>query len=249
MILQRVGKGLKNHDWGTVVLEVLIVVVGIFIGLQVDDWNEARRNRAVEQEYLERLWTELKLNETLLERFVSIHYDRADHILEVTRYILSEAPDPEWHARIAAKRLGGGVLPALQLNFAAYDELIATGRFAIIRNQDLRMALQANTAQKDRNESQLVYFRNSSIGDEGRHANLPRFLDIVVDEEGGSLQRIRDFDRVRGNQDFALKLFEDWSRQRKFGNYRTTELNSTKAALAILACELKRSECENNGPK
>ena len=70
MILQRVGEALKNRDWGLVVLEVLIVVVGIFMGLQVDDWNEARKDRAVEKEYLQRLWTELQLNESILERYI-----------------------------------------------------------------------------------------------------------------------------------------------------------------------------------
>lgn len=43
MILQRIAASLKKRDWGTVVLEVLIVVVGIFLGLQVDDWNQARK--------------------------------------------------------------------------------------------------------------------------------------------------------------------------------------------------------------
>ena len=42
MILQRITASLKKRDWETVVLEILIVVVGIFIGLQVDDWNRSR---------------------------------------------------------------------------------------------------------------------------------------------------------------------------------------------------------------
>lgn len=249
MIIQQVGNALKNRDWGLVVLEVLIVVVGIFMGLQVDDWNEARKDRAVEQEYLQRLWTELQFNEASLERYIDIHYGFADHILDVTRYILSAVPDAEWHARLAAKRLGGGVLPAPQLSFAAYDELIASGRLAIIRNQSLRTALQANAAQKDRNESQLAYFRDSNIGNEGRFADLPRYFDIFVDEESGSLDRIRNFDHLLGNKDFAVKLFRDWDTQRKFGNYRKNELETTKAALAMIACELNFPECEKNNLK
>ena len=246
MILHRVGNALKSRDWGVVVLEVLIVVVGIFMGLQVDDWNETRKDRAVEQDYLQRLWTELQLNETILERYIEIHYGFADHIVDVTRYILSAKPDPEWHARLAASRLGGGVLPAPQLSFAAYDELIATGRLAIIRNQELRAALQANAAQKDRNQSQLEYFRDSNIGNESMFADLPRYFDVVVDEESGSLQRIRNFDRLLGNKDFAVKLFFYWDTQRKFGNYRANELETTKAALAIIACELGFPECNKN---
>ena len=42
MILNRLAKGIKNQDWFVVVLEIFIVVIGIYIGLQVDDWNKAR---------------------------------------------------------------------------------------------------------------------------------------------------------------------------------------------------------------
>ncbi len=55
MILRRMANGIRQQDWFTVVLEVLIVVVGIFIGLQVDDWNEARKEQALARDYLARL--------------------------------------------------------------------------------------------------------------------------------------------------------------------------------------------------
>ena len=46
-------------------LELLIVVLGIFIGLQVDGWNESRVDRADERLYLARL--SLDLEETLAD--------------------------------------------------------------------------------------------------------------------------------------------------------------------------------------
>ena len=42
MILRKLAASLRAQDWFTVVLEILIVVVGIFIGLQVDEWNKGR---------------------------------------------------------------------------------------------------------------------------------------------------------------------------------------------------------------
>lgn len=52
MILRRLADAITEQNWFTVVLEVLIVVVGIFTGLQVDDWNEVRKDRAEAQVYL-----------------------------------------------------------------------------------------------------------------------------------------------------------------------------------------------------
>ena len=55
MILKRIAEGIKNQDWFVVMIEVLIVVVGIFIGLQVDDWNDERKDRILEKDFLQRL--------------------------------------------------------------------------------------------------------------------------------------------------------------------------------------------------
>ena len=33
---------MKKHHWGGVLIELVIVIVGVFIGLQVNNWNQAR---------------------------------------------------------------------------------------------------------------------------------------------------------------------------------------------------------------
>ncbi len=62
MILRRIADGIKNQDWFVVLIEIFIVVVGIYIGLQVDDWNRERENKVVTQTYYARLIDDL-LNE------------------------------------------------------------------------------------------------------------------------------------------------------------------------------------------
>ncbi|RCL88719.1 hypothetical protein [Hyphomonas sp.] len=42
MILRRLTTALRKQDWVTVVIETLIVVFGVFIGLQVNNWNDAQ---------------------------------------------------------------------------------------------------------------------------------------------------------------------------------------------------------------
>jgi hypothetical protein len=59
MIIQRVAAAVKRHDWSLFLLEVLVVVVGLFIGLQVDDWNESRKDQRREQLYLALIYGEL----------------------------------------------------------------------------------------------------------------------------------------------------------------------------------------------
>ena len=49
MILRRLATAFRKQDWFTVAVETLIVVFGVFIGLQVNNWNEARQDYAVER--------------------------------------------------------------------------------------------------------------------------------------------------------------------------------------------------------
>jgi len=45
MILRNLADAIREQNWFTVILEILIVVAGIFIGLQVDGWNEGRKKQ------------------------------------------------------------------------------------------------------------------------------------------------------------------------------------------------------------
>ena len=42
MILRRVIEHMKHQHWMGVFIELVIVVLGVFIGMQVSNWNEAR---------------------------------------------------------------------------------------------------------------------------------------------------------------------------------------------------------------
>ena len=72
MILQRISEHIKSQNWFAVTVEFVIVVLGVFMGLQVQDWNDARKERIEESELLVRLYEETQAllavqNEELLE--------------------------------------------------------------------------------------------------------------------------------------------------------------------------------------
>ncbi|MCH2457688.1 MAG: hypothetical protein MK186_06525, partial [Henriciella sp.] len=55
MILRRLAMSIRKQDWFTVLIETLIVVLGVFLGIQVANWNDARIERSMERQYLVRL--------------------------------------------------------------------------------------------------------------------------------------------------------------------------------------------------
>ncbi|TJY65038.1 hypothetical protein E4T66_02110 [Sinimarinibacterium sp. CAU 1509] len=65
MILRRIVEHVKNQHWTAIVIDFVIVVVGVFIGLQAQDWAVERGRQKNEHEYLDRLHSEVeKLIET-----------------------------------------------------------------------------------------------------------------------------------------------------------------------------------------
>jgi len=73
MILRRLSDNLRGQNWIAITIEFFIVVIGVFIGTQVSNWNQARLEKQATQRMLEQLQPELR---SQLEFFdgVKIYY-------------------------------------------------------------------------------------------------------------------------------------------------------------------------------
>ena len=68
MILRRVIAHVKAQNWLAVAIDFVIVVLGVFIGIQVSNWNADRQNAQLSQNYLERLENDVELELALWEK-------------------------------------------------------------------------------------------------------------------------------------------------------------------------------------
>lgn len=60
MIFRRFIEHFRNQEWSAILIEFLIVVLGVFLGIQVDNWNTARVARANELTFLEAVSDDLR---------------------------------------------------------------------------------------------------------------------------------------------------------------------------------------------
>ena len=60
MILRRVIEHFRKQEWTAIAIDFLIVVVGVFVGLQVNNWNELRVDRLRADNYMARGYKENK---------------------------------------------------------------------------------------------------------------------------------------------------------------------------------------------
>ncbi len=141
MILRRLGEAIAEQNWFVVIIEILVVVVGIFIGLQVDGWNAARKDRGDEQDFLERLHTDVLLAEELSSRVRSRRLDRLKLIIDASDVLFSRVDrstlTEEECITIGSANFFNISAPGLP----SLDELVGTGRLGIIQDADLRSAL------------------------------------------------------------------------------------------------------------
>lgn len=66
--------------------EILLVVIGILIALQVNNWNEQRKQRATELHYLSNLKNDLNLNIAEIEKYIETRNSRTASAKIVLEY-------------------------------------------------------------------------------------------------------------------------------------------------------------------
>ena len=71
MILRRLSQSLKDQNWTAIVIEFVLLVVGVFLGIQVANWNAARVDRMEYKAALGRLGSEIDTNLASIEAFDS----------------------------------------------------------------------------------------------------------------------------------------------------------------------------------
>ena len=60
MFLRRIVEALRTQTWTAIAIELVIVVLGVFIGTQVSNWNQSRLEKAETERLLVQLSPELK---------------------------------------------------------------------------------------------------------------------------------------------------------------------------------------------
>lgn len=140
MLLRRIIEHVKAQNWFAVGLDLVIVVVGVFIGLQAQQWNEARKDAVQHEKLLQHLGEEFRNLEPVAAELVAFLHTSRKSTADVIDALRREQPPADEAAfRFALARANW------VMNFpdiaTSYEELVATGRLSDVRNAELRRAL------------------------------------------------------------------------------------------------------------
>lgn len=169
MLLRRVMQHVKQQDWFAVGVDFFIVVVGVFIGIQVSNWNEVRELDKRESQYLVQLAAD---TETMLDQAAllgaRLEAAIADVIVSLNA-LQSCTLGSDARASFDQVLINHQGMPRLFVVRATYDEMVAGGALARIHDEELKDAVTGVFAAADRIQNTLGYFS----------ADLGRASDII----------------------------------------------------------------------
>jgi hypothetical protein len=142
MILRRVIGHLRQQEWTAIAIDFVIVVVGVFIGIQVSNWNESRVLRERERTHLEQLLIDLESDRATGERGVAAA-TRIDDAAAAVLAALEGAPQAAAISDADLMRflLEAGYAYLPQGNPTTYNEMISTGALGLLQSVELKRAL------------------------------------------------------------------------------------------------------------
>ncbi len=184
MILRRITEHVKAQNWFAIFLDFIIVVVGVFIGIQVSNWNAARGDRAKEAAYLTQLIDDMTADLAQIDRVANVASTR----MAVIALVLDQAdltpPPATFHFQDCAFEPCSGLLtfepkapfssdhPAAANDALSdlrlynpvrhtYDALISSGDIGLLRNGVVRRNLQAyyaNAREVEKSEQGILSY-------------------------------------------------------------------------------------------
>jgi uncharacterized protein DUF6090 len=199
-MIRRIFQNIRRQDWTAVVIELVVVILGVFIGVQVANWNGDLETDRKAVLFTSRLKADLREEAWGYE--VQVGYYE-----QVLRNAIAAEDSLAGRTQLADEALLVAAYRATQYNAyirrrATYDELTSTGEIGLIRDTALReLAMRTYTA--DVFNEIIVNGRSSEFRAVFRKA-IPRDVQTKLNERcGDHIVPIGDYAGINQVLDYA----------------------------------------------
>jgi hypothetical protein len=166
MVLRRIADHLKQQQWTAVLIELVILILGVFLGFQVSDWANERADRAAETRHLEEIAEDLRADTAVFDQIRASAGKRIsgiDYILGQTRGVTRPSRLVTPNGDAYDMPAGPPVAPADRTmllgrvnlmrsttgNRTGFEALLGAGGMQKIRDRQISRQLQVYYAQFD----------------------------------------------------------------------------------------------------
>ena len=200
---------IRKQDWFTVVIEIFIIVIGIYIALQVDNWNQSRLRQA-----------NIELQLSLIEEDARFMYENTEKIIEVYdqrtsafQFVigildgnsLTKANQEKFNQTLISsyKRM------ELDLDFPGLEQLTASGELKLIKDEHVRLALIDFINSRRSQDLILSHIRETlnMLTKDIFQALTHDIVDLKTEESKGAIFKIRyNLEELRKNALFRKSI-------------------------------------------
>ncbi len=119
--------------------EIILVVIGILIALSINNWNEDRKYKHQETEYLKRLLSENQQDVTTFSKNIQSIEKGNESIVKLSEALKDESVDDSDLIRVANDYFKyGSIYPVFTSSTSTFEDLSSTGNLQVITNVNLR---------------------------------------------------------------------------------------------------------------
>lgn len=136
MILRRIREHVTHHNWFAVMIDFIIVVLGVFVGIQASNWNQARLDRAQGREYRAMLVDDLQSNlQNLALRKRYYTWVRSEALKTLATL---DRPESALDSQFLVDAYQATQIVPWSLKRNTYDQIIAGGKIEELGDAGLR---------------------------------------------------------------------------------------------------------------
>lgn len=239
---------MKRTGWsGAAALakELLVVFIGLFAALQVDDWRDRREQAKTETIYLHRLSEDLHAYVESLELVIpnlERHRRAVQHVSDslAAGHILDGDA-----ALFEAGVIYVAHLPSIKTPSTAYQEMVASGAFARLRSAELQKAVAELYATQAVVEANFSWWRQQPIQLENAfqpyveyYSVGPRVKSTDLHAEADEARARYDFDELRARPEIRNGFYWAADTHGDWVEWSTALLELARAADAAVTKEL-----------
>jgi hypothetical protein len=136
MIARRVLQHFPHQRWVAIAIDLVIVVVGVFIGMQVSNWNQQRLSDQQAEVFTAHLKADLREEDWRYRFLIAYNEEVLANANRAVDALEGTAPSTDEALLVSAYR-ATQYKQGLRRR-STYDELISTGTIGLIRDQRLR---------------------------------------------------------------------------------------------------------------
>jgi len=139
MILRRISEAIRRQDWFVVFIEIVIVVIGVYIGIFLGDIQAEQKFKKETDTALAALEAELRLDLVRLDEVIAVQTNMVDQQRRLIDLLNTEPFDREQIGDLLIRVINDN--STFYPNRAAYKSMESAGYLAGLPNEELRLHL------------------------------------------------------------------------------------------------------------